>query len=386
MVNWLNGLLYGAGGILATCMVLLVTMQEKLVYVPVIPGMSKGYQITPARLRLKYEDIWLTAEDGVRLHSWFIKLQPAVQDLWMSLLPMWVKSYNLILSRECWQYGDSDGFPSQHGLTMDAQAALDHLLQRTDIDPTRIVVFGRSLGGAVGSALVANNPGKISALILENTFTSVLDMAGVMLPLLKYVIGGTGSPGLRMLNFLVRSPWSTIDIVSKIENPILFLSGLRDEMVPPSHMRRLYDAAQLNADRQLIEFPNGMHMDTWLKGGDRSATAAAAAAAAELSLALELMEYCPTVAGAGWLVRRFAGPLSEPDIMSPLVRWLRFVEVRVMFVLLHSVLLCCYMEEGGEEEEEDATDGRREESSRAEQSRAVQVDSTCPNFGLLREA
>lgn len=61
---------------------------------------------------------------------------------------------------------------------------------------------------------------QISALILENTFTSVLDMAGVMLPLLKYVIGGTGSPGLRMLNFLVRSPWSTIDIVSKVSMPI----------------------------------------------------------------------------------------------------------------------------------------------------------------------
>ncbi|BBN00074.1 uncharacterized protein MPTK1_1g26170 [Marchantia polymorpha subsp. ruderalis] len=284
MVNWLNGLLYGAGGILATCMVLLVTMQEKLVYVPVIPGMSKGYQITPARLRLKYEDIWLTAEDGVRLHSWFIKLQPAVQGPTILFfqenagnIAHRLEFVNLMLQRlNCnvfmlsyRGYGDSDGFPSQHGLTMDAQAALDHLLQRTDIDPTRIVVFGRSLGGAVGSALVANNPGKISALILENTFTSVLDMAGVMLPLLKYVIGGTGSPGLRMLNFLVRSPWSTIDIVSKIENPILFLSGLRDEMVPPSHMRRLYDAAQLNADRQLIEFPNGMHMDTWLKGGDR---------------------------------------------------------------------------------------------------------------------
>lgn len=87
-------------------------------------------------------------------------------------------------------YGDSDGYPSQHGITMDAQvpsllnfifsfdmdlncccihscflpvrqAALDHLAQRTDIDTSRIVVFGRSLGGAVGAVVTKNNPDKV---------------------------------------------------------------------------------------------------------------------------------------------------------------------------------------------------------------------------------
>lgn len=42
------------------------------------------------------------------------------------------------------------------------QAALDHLSQRTDIDTSRIVVFGRSLGGAVGSVLTKNNPDKVT--------------------------------------------------------------------------------------------------------------------------------------------------------------------------------------------------------------------------------
>lgn len=44
------------------------------------------------------------------------------------------------------------------------QAALDHLSQRTDIDTSRIVVFGRSLGGAVGAVLTKNNPDKVSPL------------------------------------------------------------------------------------------------------------------------------------------------------------------------------------------------------------------------------
>ncbi|KAI3904221.1 hypothetical protein MKW92_040866, partial [Papaver armeniacum] len=58
-------------------------------------------------------------------------------------------------------YGASDGYPSQHGITRDAQAAMEHLAQRTDIDTSRIVVFGRSLGGAVGSVLTQNKPDKI---------------------------------------------------------------------------------------------------------------------------------------------------------------------------------------------------------------------------------
>lgn len=57
-------------------MALLVAFQEKLVYVPVLPGLTKSYPITPARLRLKYEDVWLRSSDGVRLHAWFIKLFP----------------------------------------------------------------------------------------------------------------------------------------------------------------------------------------------------------------------------------------------------------------------------------------------------------------------
>jgi fermentation-respiration switch protein FrsA (DUF1100 family) len=43
-------------------------------------------------------------------------------------------------------YGHSDGTPSEDGFYMDAQAALDYLSQRSDIDASKIIVFGRSLG------------------------------------------------------------------------------------------------------------------------------------------------------------------------------------------------------------------------------------------------
>ena len=59
-------------------------------------------------------------------------------------------------------------------------------------------------------------------------------------------------------------------LILQIKQPILFLSGLRDELVPPPHMRMLYQKACEHNDRCLfVDFPTGMHMDTWISGGDR---------------------------------------------------------------------------------------------------------------------
>lgn len=76
MTSFFNVLAYGVGGIFVAGIALLVAFQEKLVYVPVLPGLSKSYPITPARLRLAYEDVWLRSSDGILLHSWFIKIFP----------------------------------------------------------------------------------------------------------------------------------------------------------------------------------------------------------------------------------------------------------------------------------------------------------------------
>eukprot|EP00899_Mesostigma_viride_P015475 jgi/Mesvir1/23929/Mv10704-RA.1 len=158
-------------------------------------------------------------------------------------------------------YGESEGTPSEKGLRADAQAALDHLLTREDIDPKTVFAFGRSLGGAVAAQLVHDNPGKLRGLILENTFTSIIDMVGKMFPFLRHVVGA-GKP----LNFLVRSKWHTLGIIGDIQEPVLLLSGSLDEMVPPHHMKELHRAA---SNAKLVEFEQGMHMDTWLKGGKR---------------------------------------------------------------------------------------------------------------------
>lgn len=60
----------------------------------------------------------------------------------------------------------SEGKPNQRGLQLDAQAFLDYLVGRDDLDTKQIVVFGRSLGGAVAIHLAAQNQDKVGGMNL----------------------------------------------------------------------------------------------------------------------------------------------------------------------------------------------------------------------------
>lgn len=72
-------------------------------------------------------------------------------------------------------YGLSSGTPSEVGLMIDAQTALNYIRQQKETRGGKIIIYGQSLGGAVAVQLVAKNQesGDIAGLVLENTFTSM---------------------------------------------------------------------------------------------------------------------------------------------------------------------------------------------------------------------
>lgn len=57
----------------------------------------------------------------------------------------------------------------------------------------------------------------------------------------------------------------------KINEPLLFLISGRDELVPPAQMRMLYSKASRNSEgsAKVVEYPEGGHMDLWVKAGER---------------------------------------------------------------------------------------------------------------------
>lgn len=164
-------------------------------------------------------------------------------------------------------FGNSSGRPSEKGFQYDAMAALDFMLSRTDLDHTKIFVFGSSLGGAVALWLAHQRPEAIAGVIVENTFTSLADM---VLVLLGRVIQPRPSieRSLRLfLRVFMTNHWSSIDLIGQVRVPILFMVGTADELIPPKHMRLLYDTVAADVPKKLHEVPGGEHNTTFYQGG-----------------------------------------------------------------------------------------------------------------------
>jgi len=175
---------------------ILYHMQDALLYHPGDSFQSRIFVQTPSLLNLPYENVFMRSIDGTLLHLYFIR-QPEDKAPHAPTLVFFHGNagnvghrlhnafglyYNLhcnLLMLEYRGYGLSKGSPSEEGLCMDARAAIDFLASRPDINHKMVIVFGRSLGGAVAIDLAARPEyaARIWCLVLENTFTSIPDMA-----------------------------------------------------------------------------------------------------------------------------------------------------------------------------------------------------------------
>jgi uncharacterized protein len=141
-------------------------------------------------------------------------------------------------------YGGNTGRPSEEGLASDARAAQAWLASQPGVDPERIVYFGESLGAAVAVGLAVERPP--AALVLRSPFTSLADVGAVHYPWL---------PVRRLL--LDRYP--SIERIPSVQAPLLVIAGDRDDVVPASLSRRLYDAAA--EPKRFVLVPGAGHND-----------------------------------------------------------------------------------------------------------------------------
>ncbi len=118
-------------------------------------------------------------------------------------------------------YGRSAGKPSEEGLVSDAVYFYDEIIKRPDVDMSRIIIHGRSVGGGPAAGLATQRPPK--ALILESTFTSAASMAH------KYF-----APA-----FLAKNPFHVDRVVESLYVPILIFHGKNDSIIPVCHGRAL---------------------------------------------------------------------------------------------------------------------------------------------------
>lgn len=215
--------------------------QSRLVYAP-----SRTMAATPADMGLEFEDISLTNRLGTRINGWWMPHERARFVLLFSHgnggnISHRLESFRIfhelglsVMIYDYCGYGRSDGEPSEDGTRADARAAWDWLVVEKGIDPASIILFGRSLGGAVTAGLAAELADENispAGLIAESTFTSAPDMGATLYPWLP-------------VRQLATYQYNSVDALAGIHLDALFAHSPDDDVVPYVLGRTLYESYQ----------------------------------------------------------------------------------------------------------------------------------------------
>jgi fermentation-respiration switch protein FrsA (DUF1100 family) len=216
---------------------------------------------TPADFGLAYEEVWLEAEDGVKLHGWWVPKAGAPVLVWfhgnagnishrldnIKLLHDLAGVQVFIFDYR--EYGRSQGRISREGTFLDAAAAYRYAAEIREIPGGEIVLFGRSLGTALATDLAIRKPCR--GLILESAFTNSSDMAKMLAPFL--------------FDWRPKVPYDNLGKIAHVRVPVLIVHGADDEIIPVDMGRRLFAAA--NSPKDLYIIPGAHHNDTYVVGG-----------------------------------------------------------------------------------------------------------------------
>jgi uncharacterized protein len=188
---------------------------------------------------LGVREVALTTADGLSLLSWYSPPGPARPVIVYfhgngghigyraERLRRFAREGLGVLLVEYRGYAGNPGLPCETGLYLDGAAALDFLAGET-IGPSRLVLWGESLGSGVAVYLAARR--QVAGTILEAPFTSVAAAAQRHYPFVPAA-------------YLIRDRFDSLSRIGRIKAPLLVLHGERDRIVPVGMGRALLDAA-----------------------------------------------------------------------------------------------------------------------------------------------
>jgi len=232
-------------------MPLRTALEHHFLYFPAI-----RHEATPASIGLVYEAVDFRATDGTQLTGWLIPGQNGAPVVLFCMGNAGNISHRLETLQllhdlgvatfifDYRGYGSSKGKASESGLYHDAAGAMAFLHER-GWTADRVIIFGRSLGAAVGmeTALQTSPAG----LIIEAAFTSIPDMGRHHYPLLNSLLG-----------WMIDAEYDNLDKIADLKSPVLLIHGRNDSICPPAMAEQLYVRA---ADRKQIH---------WIEGADHN--------------------------------------------------------------------------------------------------------------------
>ncbi|MCC6672239.1 MAG: alpha/beta hydrolase [Planctomycetes bacterium] len=223
-----------------------------------------GVPVKPQDPGVQIDDVTFAAPGGPVLHGWWLRAEGSARGTvvychgnhanrghhfrFVQWLPR--RGFDVLIF-DYRGYGDSAGSPTREGLVDDTIAAIDLALAR---DPGRTVVFGHSLGGALGIVAAAARPA-VRAVIAESTFATYRAAARASMPALGPLVP-----------WLVSGGHDPVDALARIApRPLLVVHGREDRITPLALGEELFAAAREPKSLHLVH--RGGHVAAWVTEG-----------------------------------------------------------------------------------------------------------------------
>ena len=256
----------------------IMLFEEKLIFFPSKYPVGRWDLVSSNNisdpLSPQLSDVWFTTEDGVKLHGWHGQVSRPphreqesetdrlsrtvilwchgnagnITDRYEKMVLMLQIPVNVFLF-DYRGYGKSDGTTNEEGMYKDTKAAMNFLLEKQHYELDNIIIYGNSLGGAAAIELALHV--SAAGLIIQSSFTSVADMAKETMPFIP--------------SFLIRTKMNSIEKISQILCPKLFIHSPADEVVPFKLGQQLFAAA--SEPKQFYEVPKAGHNDAYIVDG-----------------------------------------------------------------------------------------------------------------------
>jgi hypothetical protein len=236
----------------AAAVLYLITQETRLVF-------QAGRTLSAGRPDFPYEQIDVPRADGARQFAWIMRSHDSDDGTWVLFLHgnaatiaarVNIAHYSElrrlglnVMAPEYRGFAGLEGVPTEAVLAEDARAAYDYLRTTRQVAPSRIVIYGWSLGAAVAVGLASET--EQGAVILEGAPASFVDIGQRRYPFFP-------------IRLLMRNPFESVQRIRHVRAPILFLHSPEDAVIPIQEGRRLYDAAA--GEKTFIEVRGG-HVD-----------------------------------------------------------------------------------------------------------------------------
>ena len=222
-------------------------MQPAMIFYPL-----KDIAATPSSWGLAFEDVNIELENKKKIHGWYLPHSQATKTVLFfhgnggnishrrdSLIIFHKLKLNTLIIDYA-GYGQSDGTASEKSVNQSAQAAWDYLVSEKQIPAENIIIFGRSLGGAVAVDLAAKV--KPAGLILESTFSSVRDMVDKIFPVISNVI-------------YLRYSFDSFNKIKHLRSPVLSIHSPEDEIIPYELGMKLFNG--IKTKKEFLQITGG---------------------------------------------------------------------------------------------------------------------------------